>query len=377
MVTADARGTVAVINLGAIAANVKLFLGRLMPGTELMAVVKADAYGHGAVPVAKTALSAGAGWLGVATAEEGLALRSEGIDAPILILGASNPEQVRLAVQHHLDLTVFEPLAWENVLYWASALNETARVHLKVDTGMGRLGVRPDSVVTEWSQKLSDPRVVFQGLMSHLAASDMDLEYTAQQLEIFLDVIEQMRQRNSSVPPTIHLANSAATLRFPGTHFNLVRVGIGLYGACPYPKSPRLASVMEITAPVTMVKRVPPHTFIGYGKTYQTTAWSTVATLGIGYADGYRRAFSNRAWALLHGRRCLVVGRISMDQTTLVVPDDMPVAVGDSVVLLGSDGEDQITADDWGQWADTISYEVLTGISGRIPRRYIENVEKD
>jgi alanine racemase len=133
---------------------------------------------------------------------------------------------------------------------------------------------------------------------------------------------------------------------------------------------------MQITAPVTMVKRVPPHTAIGYGKTYETTSWSTVATLGIGYADGYRRAFSNRASVLLHGRRCLVAGRVSMDQTTLVVPDDVAVSVGDSVVLLGSDGDDQITADDWAQWADTISYEIFTGISGRIPRRYIENVDK-
>lgn len=371
MISAYARGTQALIDLDAVRRNVEFFQSMLSPNTALMAVVKADAYGHGVVPVARAVLAAGAQWLGVAAAEEGEELRAAGVSAPILILGASSAEQVRIALQSQLDLTLFDRDTWDAVQHWGSVLKVRPRVHLKVDTGMGRVGVQPQEVAVEWLDRLAESNVTWQGLMSHLATSDSDEQYTQEQLSRFLDVIEQIRQRQVALPPTIHLANSAAALRFPGTHFNLVRVGIGLYGGRPYAGSPRLWPVMQWVSRVTLVKQVPAGTSIGYGRTYVAPADCTVATLAVGYADGYRRAFSNRAAVLIKGARCPVVGRVSMDQITVVVPQGMSVSVGDQAVLLGEDGTEHILVEDLAVWADTISYEILTGISARVPRLHL------
>lgn len=369
MTTAYARGTQAFIDLHAIGQNVETFCRAVGPNVAVMAVVKADGYGHGAVAVARHALAHGASWLGVAAAEEGLELREAGLTAPILILGASTEEQVRLAMAGHLDLTVFEDESWGAVVRWAERLGSRPRIHLKVDTGMGRVGTKPDDVLGTWLPRLRDGNVVFQGLMSHLAESDAASDaFTRQQLSCFLDVIEAMRACGTELPPTIHLANSAAALRYPGTRFNLVRVGIALYGAAPYPGAPPLAPAMRLQTRVTLVKRVPAGSSVGYGRTFRADQDTTIATIAVGYADGYRRIFSNRAWVLIGGRPCPVVGTISMDQTTVAVPDDVSVKVGDPVILLGEAGGERIAAEDLAAWADTISYEIFTGISHRVPR---------
>ncbi len=368
---AFARGTEAHVDLDAIVKNLTLFRQRVGPDVAIMAVVKANGYGHGAVEVARTVLSHGADWLGVATAEEGQELREAQLSAPILILGGSSSEQVRIALAHNLDLTVFDLVGWGYITDWAHQLKVRPRVHLKVDTGMNRIGVKPDEVMQAWIARLSGPEVVWVGLMSHLAASeDPSDAVTTAQLAAFLNVVEQIRTSGAKGPQTIHLANSAATLRYPGTHFNMVRVGMGLYGGAPYAGAPALRSAMTLTTRVTMVKRVPADTPIGYGGTYVTVRPSTIATVAVGYADGYRRALSNRAEVLIQGQRCRVVGAISMDQTMVLVPSQLRVGVGDRVVLIGRDGRDVITVEDVANWAQTINYEIMTGISVRVPRVY-------
>lgn len=374
MSVAFARGTEAYVNLDAIIQNLGVFRRAVGPDVALMAVVKADAYGHGAVPVARTVVAHGADWLGVATAEEGQELRQAQIGVPILILGASSPDQVRIALTHELDVTVFNLVGWRDIMAWAQQLQVRPRVHLKVDTGMSRLGVAPAGVMSEWIGRLDSPKVCWAGLMSHLAESDAPNDsVTRSQLGIFLDVIEQIRASGVRGPQTIHLANSAAALRFPGTHFNMVRVGIGLYGGTPYAHAPTLTPAMALKSRVTMVKRVPAGTRIGYGGTYVTAHPGTIATVAVGYADGYRRALSNRAFVLIHGQRCPVVGTISMDQTTVLTPESIAVNVGDEVVLVGHDGREAISVEEVANWSQTISYEVMTGIGVRVPRIYSQS----
>lgn len=366
-IIAELRGTEAVIDLDAIRHNVHFFGQHVGEEVAVMAVVKANAYGHGAVPVARAALQAGATWLGVACAEEAGELRESGIHAPILILGASNGEQARLAVELNIDLTVFDEYGWEAILKAGSLYNKRPRVHLKVDTGMGRLGVFPDTLLSTWVPRLLDPRVIWQGLMSHLAESDArEPDFTREQLSVFLDVIETLRT-HASLPPIIHLANSAAALRFPGTHGNLVRIGIGLYGVAPFEGAKGLKPAMRLGSRVTFVKRLASGRPLGYGRTYHTSAATTIAGVGIGYADGYRRALSNRAHVMVGNRPCPVVGRISMDQMTIAVPDDLSVRVGDEVTLFGP----ELSVNQVADWADTIGYEILTGISPRVNRRYL------
>lgn len=367
----DKRGTEVWIDLEAIAANTRLFREVVGPHVAVMAVVKADGYGHGALPVARAAMEAGAGALGVATVREGLILRAGGIDAPILVLGAVNADEADAAVGANLDVTVFDEGWWEALVRSAKRLGRRVRVHLKVDTGMGRLGVPPEEAVKVWLPRIvNQPLVDWQGLMSHLACSDLpDLETTRQQLSRFLDVIEAIRASGVDLPPDIHLANTAGTLRFPGTHFTMVRVGLGLYGAVPYAAAPALTPALTWVSRVTQVKRVPAGFALGYHHTYSPSMDATIATVAVGYADGYRRALSNRAEVLIHGHRCPVVGRISMDQLTVRVPDGAAVQPGDVVVLAGRDGRAEVAMEELAEWADTINYEMLTGISARVPRR--------
>lgn len=360
------RPTQATVHLDHIQDNVKTISAMLSPGTHLMAVVKADGYGHGAAAVAEAALSAGAGWLGVALAEEGVQLRKLGITAPILILGQSWDEQITLALTHDLDLTVFDPVTVDRVEIEAARLGMRARVHLKLDTGMGRVGIPFGEWDDGWIQRLEErSHLQWIGLMTHFAESDEeDPSYTAVQLGRFLDVVERLR-RQKRLPPLLHAANSAAALRFPGTHFNLVRVGIALYGAdATVPLRPALS----LASRIVFLKNVPANYSVGYGRTYYTPVAMQIASVPVGYADGYRRIFSNRSVVLIRGRRYPVVGRVSMDQITVAIPIEDTVAVGDRVVLLGVDHDHEISVFEWAEWAKTIPYEILCGIGARVPR---------
>ncbi|MCY0897605.1 MAG: alanine racemase [Firmicutes bacterium] len=371
------RGTVAEIDLAAIQHNARVFRQQVGNRVGVMGVVKADAYGHGAVPVARALRDAGVDWLGVATAEEGEELRQAGIGGPVLVLGPSNREQLRLAVERRLDVILVDEAGWRDLNAVLEQGDCRPRVHLKVDTGMGRVGVPPESVVPEWLPRLTGGSVEWVGLMSHFAESDAeDSGFTRQQLSTFLDVIEAVREAGVALPSHLHLANSAATLRYPGTHFSLVRVGIGLYGSEPWSVTYGLRPAMRLVSRVTMVKRVGPGQPIGYGRAYVTTRPTVIATVAVGYADGYPRSFSNVGWVLIQGQRCPVVGRVSMDQTTVAVPDGLAVRPGERVTLMGQDGEDEISAHDWAQWSGTISYEVLTRIGSRVPREYVSQVRR-
>lgn len=366
------RPTAVTVDLAAIRHNIGLFRDTVGEGVEVMAVVKANAYGHGAAVVGRQALEAGARWLGVATAEEGSALRQAGIEAPILILGQSTPDQIVLALEQGLDITVFDLGTLDTVVGCATKTGRKAGVHVKIDSGMGRVGMAPEAFDERWLKALDHPGIHWHGLMSHLAESDApDDTFTRVQLARFLDVIEFIRIRRP-LPPYLHLANSAAVLRYPGTHFNLVRVGLGLYGAKPFADAQGLWPALSWTSQVVYVKAVPAGFWVGYGRTYRTEAPAKLAAVPVGYADGYRRGLSNLAEVIIRGRRYPVVGRISMDQITVAVPPQDPVAVGDTVTLMGVDGDQSVSVDELAEKLGTISYEVLTGISERVPRRYVD-----
>ena len=363
------RPTKVIVHLDNIADNVRLIISRLTPVTQLMAVVKANGYGHGAVAVAKTVLTAGAVWLGVAMAEEGVALREAGITAPILILGQSWEGQIAQAIEHNIDLTVFDMATFDQIAREAARLRKEAWVHIKIDTGMGRVGMPISEWNDEWWHRLNHtPMVKWRGLMTHFAESDAeDSTFTRRQLQNFLDMIESIRRRGS-LPSLIHAANSCATLKYPGTHFNLVRVGIALYGGID---DPELKPGLSWESRVVYLKDVPEGMSIGYGRTYRTVEAMKIAAVPVGYADGYRRQWSNLASVIIEGHCYPVVGRISMDQISVGLPLSAPVRVGDRVTLLGSDGTCTIRATDLAELAQSISYEILTGIGSRVVREWV------
>ena len=352
------------IDLSAIRGNVRALRQLVPAGTGLMAVVKADAYGHGAVQVSRAALEAGASWLAVAHGLEGVQLREAGITAPILILGAATPSDCRLAAAHDLTLTVCTP---EHVR-WAAAAGAPVSCHLKLDTGMGRIGARDEAEVEAVLAALrACPGVRLTGCFTHFADADGDdLAFTRLQLERFIRL-------SSLLPAGIlrHCANSAAIHRLmPEAAFDLVRMGISLYGYPPVPCGAPLRPAMRWTAPVTYVKTVAAGEPVSYGCTWHAGRETRVATVACGYGDGYHRAASGRAEAIVHGCRVPVVGRICMDQMMLDVTDAPEVTAGDTVTLLGQDGDACITADELAAWADTICYEVLLAATARVGRRW-------
>ncbi|MBD2307474.1 alanine racemase [Chroococcidiopsis sp. FACHB-1243] len=361
------------INLGALADNVRQLKGLLAAKTALMAVVKADAYGHGAVTVARTALSAGANWLGVATIPEGIELRQAGIDAPILILGATHtPEQLKAIAHWQLQPTLCDP---KQALVFSETLAATTGgnlpVHVKLDTGMSRLGPLWQQA-TEFVQLVNSlPHLQIASIYSHLAtAENPDRRIMEQQQQRFETAIAQVQAASISLP-LLHLANSAATLTSPELHYDLVRVGLAMYGLYPaahLSSSVRLKPVLQVKARITQVKTIPPNTGVSYGHHFVSDRELRLAVVGIGYADGVPRNLSNRMEALICGRRIPQIGAITMDQLMLDVTAIPDVAVGEVVTLLGQEGKEQITADDWAAVLKTISWEILCGFKHRLPR---------
>ncbi len=367
--TGPLRATRALVRLAAIRSNVQVVRRALAPPTRLWAVVKANAYGHGAVPVAMAALEAGADALAVALPEEGWELRRAGVGSRILVLGPILPEQAVSVVSADLDAIVFSPAVIAALARAGSNAGRPVRVHLKVDTGMGRVGARPEDVAALAERIAAEPALRWAGLMTHLADADHDeREWTRGQYQQLLAVVEALRRRGWS--PPVHAANSAGALRFPGLQADGVRVGLALYGVAPWAGAPALEPALGLQSVVTMVKGVPAGFRVGYGHTYETPGPLTIATVAAGYADGVRRGLSNRGAAIVGGRRVPIVGRVSMDQLTLGVPPDVPVHVGDPVVLLGREGALEVSAQDWAAWLDTVPYEVLCGIAARVPRLY-------
>jgi len=360
------------VDLDGISHNVKSIKEHLSPSTELMVVVKANGYGHGAVPVAKAALHSGAEWLGVAIVEEGINLRQAGIEAPILILGVPPKWQAALVVEHRLRVAV---CTWDLAQALAEAAgkrNTTAKIHVKLDTGMGRLGILPEEALAFVRRLQTLPNLEIEGIFSHFATADeQDKSYAQAQFRRFTGVLKQLEGAGIDIPIR-HIANTAAALTMPETQLSLVRSGIAVYGlsaAKDQPKSLKLRPCMELKAAVSYVHRVPAGSGISYGIEYVTSKATNIVTLPVGYADGYSRLLSGKGEVLLKGHRYPIVGNICMDQCMVDV-GDLEVEIGEEAVLLGKQGGEEITADELAEKMGTINYEIVCMIGSRVPRIY-------
>ncbi|MDA8352489.1 MAG: alanine racemase [Firmicutes bacterium] len=371
------RDTRAVIDLDAIRHNVSEFRHRLPESCRLMATVKANAYGHGSVQVARAALAAGATHLAVAFLDEALELRKAGLQAPILTLGYTPARGIRAALEQDIALTVFDRESAETVIQEAKRAGGKARVHVKVDTGMGRLGIWEDQVLPLVQEWVREPHLEVEGLFTHFATADNgDKEYAVQQHNRLLRVIDQLAEAGIHIP-LIHCANSAAAIDMPDWCHGMIRLGISMYGYYPSEEvnqeAVRLQPALTLKTRIVQLKRPPAGTGISYGKTAVTDGQQWIATLPVGYADGYSRLLSNRGVALVQGKRVPIIGRICMDQTMLDVTSAMPVKVGEEVVLYGSQGSGTVHVDEVADLLDTISYEVTCMIDRRVPRIYVSN----
>ncbi|MGN6867490.1 MAG: alanine racemase [Solirubrobacteraceae bacterium] len=366
------------VNLAAIERNVSRLRAGLVGGAGLCAVVKGDGYGHGAVPAARAALAGGAASLAVATAVEAAELREAGIDASVLIMGALSDEELPVALDARAEV-----VAWSDRFVGALAAArarvggaglEPVRVHVKLDTGMGRLGTRvfDDAVqVAERVCAAAGSGLELSGAMTHFASADEDPEFTALQLSRFEPFVSALRERRPGI--AAHAANSAATLRFAASHLDLVRCGIAVYGCDPMNDDPSmhgLEPALELTSYVAAVKPAAPGESAGYGRRWVARTDTWLATVPIGYADGIRRALTNNCEVLISGRRYPLVGTVSMDNITVEVGAPEAVRCGDLVTIIGADGSDRVTAEELAGRIGTINYEITCGVSSRVPRTY-------
>ncbi|GAA1060359.1 alanine racemase [Agromyces bracchium] len=364
----------ALIDLDAVRENVTT-IARAVAPAGVMAVVKADGYGHGAVAVARAALAGGADRLGVADLDEALALRDAGIEAPVLAWLHDPAARFDAAIAHDIDLGASSLAQLEAMADAAASAGRIANVHLKLDTGLSRNGVLPadwEDVVTRAAALEADGRVRVRGLFSHLANTSPDED--AAQLAAFLDGVATA-ERAGLTPEIRHIASTAAALRMPEARLDLVRIGIGLYGVPPFGDGTTAAElgltpVMTLRGRVAAVRRVEPGTGASYGHTWRASHRTTLALVPLGYADGVPRQASGRAEVAIHGTRHRIAGRIAMDQF-LVDVGEAEVAVGDEVVLFGDPAAGAPSADDWGDAADTIGYEIVTRIGPRVPRTHV------
>ncbi len=367
------RPTAAVIDLGALGRNFKEVVRRA-EGRTILAVVKAQAYGHGAVRVSEHLLELGADMLGVALVEEGKELRDAGIDAPILLMGSLFPEQAEEAAAQRLTPVV-------HTMTVARALSDAARklktkisVHVKIDTGMGRIGVAPEDASDFIAALRTLADLDVEGLMTHFADADLrDKQFASIQMDRFELLLKGLEARGISIPVR-HAANSAAVLDFHRALFTMVRPGLMLYGYNPLEsvlQGADLEPALSLVTRIAFLKKVPANVPISYGRTFITKRESLIATLPIGYADGYSRTLSNRGEVLVRGARVPIVGRVCMDMCMIDVTEVPGVQEGDGVVLIGCQGRELITADEIAAKTGTIPYEVLCGISSRVPRIYL------
>jgi alanine racemase len=367
--------TIATIDLGALAHNLGQIRQRLELSCQIIAVVKADAYGHGAATIAKTLETHGVARFGVATLDEGIALRQAGIRSSILLMGALFPEQFPEVVAHDLTPVLYEPALAEEFAAHMAGRSAPYPVHLKIETGMGRLGLDPEDVAALLQSPSFRGPLQAEGLMTHLADSENAVTaYTTAQLERFRAVIRYMQAEKLPVP-LIHAANSGAILCHPEARFTAVRPGIMLYGyhtAAHLEPAPDLRPILSLTTKVVQVRKLKRSESTSYNRTYVVRRPSRIAVLPLGYADGYSRSFSNRASVLIQGKRAPVVGRVCMDMTMVDVTDVPGVAAGTDVTLIGKQGDLQITAADLAAWQGTIAYEVLCKIGPRVARVYKE-----
>ncbi len=368
--------TIATVDLGALARNLEQVRRRLDAICQIIAVVKADAYGHGAVRVVRTLESLGISRFGVATLDEGIALREAGVRSHILLMGALFPEQFSDVIAHDLTPVLFESSLSDEFAKHLAGRSTPYPVHLKIETGMGRLGLDPEEAAALLQSPVFRGSLKAEGLMTHLADSDnADPSYTVTQLERFRAVIRYAQAEKLS-PPLIHVANSGAILGHPEARFTAVRPGIMLYGyhtATHLNPAPQLHPVMSLTTRVVQVRKLKAGESTSYGRTYVVRRPSRIAVLPLGYADGYSRLLSNKAEVLINGKRAPVVGRVCMDMSMVDVTDVPGVSAGNEVTVIGRQESQQITASDLAAWQGTIAYEVLCKIGNRVTRIYKED----
>jgi alanine racemase len=361
----------AAVNLAAIERNVATLRRRLAAGAQLCAVVKADGYGHGAAQAAAAALAGGATSLAVATADEAGELRAAGIEAPLLVMGAVSAQELEIALAVDAELVAWDPAFVDEIR--RAIRSRPVRLHVKFDTGMGRLGTRDERQALAVAEQVaaSSPQLELAGAMTHFATADDDTEFMERQLEAFMPFAAALRERWPDI--AVHAANSAATLREPRSHLTLVRCGIAIYGCDPMNQDPDahdLEPALELRSYVAAVKLAHPGDSTGYGRRFISPGETWIATVPIGYGDGIRRALTNNCDVLISGRRYPLVGTVSMDNVTVDLGPETAIREGEPATLIGRDGPERQTAEDLARRIGTINYEVLTGITRRVPRVY-------
>ncbi|MCD8239449.1 MAG: alanine racemase [Clostridiales bacterium] len=365
----------AFIDLDRLAANIRN-IKKAVGDRKVLAVVKADAYGHGAVETAKVCLFNGAEYLAVANSDEGLSLRKNNIMEPVLILGYTVSGNLRAVIENDITQTVFSYEMAEEISQAAVSLGKVCRVHIKIDSGMGRLGFLPSEESIEEIIKISKMKGIFvEGIFTHFAEADSaDKSYTEVQAKRFKYMCGGLEERGLKLLK--HCANSAAILDLPNLRLDMVRAGIILYGYYPsdeVKKTIEIKPVMSLKTHISYVKKLKAGSFISYGRTYAVKEDMTVATVPVGYADGYMRAFSNKASVIVKGKAAPVVGRVCMDQFMIDISRIPGVEMGDEVILLGEDKGLSIDADMLAELGGTISYEILCAVGKRVPRVYIKD----
>jgi alanine racemase len=357
------------IDLDAIKNHIRYFLEH--SNVPVMAIVKANAYGHGAVRVAQAALEAGATWCGIARVEEAVELRQAGLDCPLLLLGYTPEAQYEQMIAHRVSMTVWDLAQITDIAAAASRIQQEARVHINVDTGMSRLGVGPEEAIALVQEALRLPNVRIEGLFTHFACADeSDPAPTDKQERLFHALVDELHSAGLNIP-LIHAANSATSLTRPLSHFNCVRIGIAMYGLhpsaeCSLPQAFQPALAWKSV--LSQVKQLPAGRGISYGHEYITSKEERIGTVPVGYADGFRRAPGNRV--LVGGCQVPVVGRVTMDQIMVQLDSVPDASEGDEVVLIGTQGKASITAEQVAVRWGTINYEVTSGIAHRVPRSY-------
>ncbi|MBI5094777.1 MAG: alanine racemase [Candidatus Hydrogenedentes bacterium] len=365
----------AIISLSAYAHNLGIVKEMIPNSCRILAVVKADAYGHGAVQIARAAVSQGASMLGVATVSEGVELREAGIETPILVMVQITDDQIGAVIEHGLRLTISDADTAERVGDQARRANKVVPVHCKVDTGMGRQGFWLDTAAAEMLFLTRISNIDIEAICTHFPVADSSREpFTSNQVRALKQLLKQLEKEG--IPYNIvHAANSSAVVNHPNSVFDMVRPGLMTYGVWPTDSPPAvspLRPVLRWETRVVLVKRLDAGASIGYGRTYTTRDRARVGVLPVGYADGYKYGLSNRADVLIRGKRCPVRGTISMDQTVVDLSEVPEAALGDTAILIGADGNDAITAAELAVHAQTIPYDILTGIGRRVTREYVE-----
>ncbi|MCL1972186.1 MAG: alanine racemase [Endomicrobia bacterium] len=351
--------------------NLKKIKAYLAKDTKIMPVIKANAYGHGGVALAREAQNAGVHCVGVSSLEEGIQFRQAGIKTDILVLGSIFPlSNLDVAVAHSLIPTVSTMSGVMALEDLAIKLDKKLSFHLEVDTGMGRTGVLEEAAITLMQKIAMSPEISMTGMYTHFAVADTDPVFTQKQLDAFLKVVKHART-SYNLKFLAHAANSAALFRNKKTHLDMVRPGISLYGLSPFRNTERfvtLKPVLSWKTKIILMKRVPAGYCVSYGRTYVTNKASVIATMPVGYADGYNRLLSNKGHVLVRGKRCPIAGRVTMDMTMIDVTGVKGVSLGDEVVLIGAQGKEQIKAEELAKIQDTINYEITCAISPRVPR---------